>query len=139
MKQCVKSVLWLRPGWDRLGDIEHAFDDARACKPYAGRNLPDRVGRPRNLAVGHLLGHVEQEPTVRFFNATHQPAELAQKTCLFAGTAPNDIVSAFALRKIGEFGWFLSVIEELIKGDFQSAGHFFQCFNGRNGMAVFYA
>src|SRR5258708_17556126 len=106
---------------------------------YGVGNLPDRVGRTRSLAVGHLLGHVEQEPTVRFFNATHQPAELAQKTRLFPGAAPNDIVSALALRKIGEFGWFLSVIEKLIKGDFQSARHLFQCFNGRNAMAVFYA
>src|ERR1700737_2821159 len=106
---------------------------------YGGESLPDRAGRPRDLAVGHLLSHVEQEPTVRFFNATHQPAELVQKTSLFPGTAPNDIVGAFALRKIGEFGWFLSVIEKLIKRDFQSAGHLFQRFNGRNRMAVFYA
>src|ERR1700737_946070 len=106
---------------------------------YAGESLPDRVGKPRDLAVGHLLSHVEQEPTVRFFNATHQPAELVQKPSLFPGTAPNDIVGAFALVKIGEFGWFLSVIEKLIKRDFQSAGHLFQRFNGRNRMAVFYA
>ncbi len=107
---------------------------------YAGQSRPDDwVGKPRDLAVGHLLSHVKQEPTVRFFNATHQPAELAQKTSLFPGTAPNDIVSALALRKVGEFGWLLSVIEELVEWDFESAGHLFQRFNGRNGMAVFYA
>src|SRR6266851_132010 len=106
---------------------------------YGVGNLPDRVGRPRSLAVGHLLGHVEQEPTVRFFNATHQPAELVQKTSLFPGTAPNDIVSAFALGKVGKLGWLFSVIEELVEWDFESACHLFQSFNGRNSMAVFHA
>ena len=106
---------------------------------YGGESIPERVGNPLDLAVGHLLSHVEQEPTVRFFNLTHQPAELAQKSSLFSGTAPNDIVGALALRKVGEFGRFFSVIEELIEWDFESAGHLFQCFNGWNGMAVFHA
>ena len=50
---------------------------------YAGDNLPGQVGKPLDLAVGHLLSHVEQEPTVGFFNPAHQPAELAQQTRLF--------------------------------------------------------
>src|ERR1035437_10329261 len=106
---------------------------------FAREGLPDRVGTPPDLAVGHFLSHEKQEPTVTFLNTTHQPAELVQKTSLFPGPAPNNIVGTLALRKIGEFGWFFSVIEQLIKGDFQSAGHFFECFNGRNRMAVFHA
>jgi hypothetical protein len=89
--------------------------------------------------MGHLLSHVQQEPTVAFFNATHQPAKLVQQTRLFAGAPPNDFVGAFALQKVGEFGRLFSVIEELVEGDFQSASHFFERFDGRYGVAIFHA
>jgi hypothetical protein len=102
-------------------------------------DLSGRIGNPLDLADGHLLSHVKQEPTVAFFNATHKPAKLVQKTSLFPDAAPNDIVGAFALRKVGKHGRFFSVIEELVKRDFQSASHFLECFNGRNGMAIFHA
>jgi len=109
---------------------------------YVGDRLPDprgKVGNPPDLAGGHLLSHVQQEPSVAFFDATHEPAKLVQKTSLFPGAAPNDIVSALALRKVGKHGRFFSVIEELVKRDFQSARHFLECLNGRNGMAIFHA
>src|SRR5579864_5662995 len=106
---------------------------------YAREGLSERIGPPPDLAGGHLLSHVKQEPTVAFFNATHQPAKLVQKTSLFPGAAPNDFVGAFALRKVGKDGRFFSVIEELVKRDFQSASHFLERFNGRNGMAIFHA
>src|SRR6202795_3872417 len=106
---------------------------------YDQERLSERIGTPPDLAGGHLLSHVKQKPTVAFFDATHEPAKLVQKTGLFPGAAPNDIVSASALRKVGQNGGFFSVIEELIKRDFQGAGHFLECFNGRNGMAIFYA
>jgi hypothetical protein len=102
-------------------------------------NLPDFSGKSLDLAMGHLLSHVKQETSVAFFYATHQPAKLVQQTRLFAGTTPHDIVGASALRKVGKLRRFFSVIEELIKRDFQSAGHFFQRFDGRNGMAIFHA
>src|SRR5712671_1731285 len=91
---------------------------------YAEKNRPDGFGKPLDLAVGHLLSHVKQEPTVAFFNATHQPAKLVQQTRLFPRTAPHNIVSALSLRKVGEFRRFFTVIEELIEWDFQSACHF---------------
>ena len=50
---------------------------------YAAKNRPEGFGKPLDLAVGHLLSHVKQEPTVAFFNATHQPAKLVQQTRLF--------------------------------------------------------
>jgi hypothetical protein len=109
---------------------------------YAGERLSDPidgVGNPSDLAGGHFLSHVKQKPTVAFFNATHEPAKLVQKTGLFPGAAPNDFVGAFALRKIGELGRFFSVIEELVKRDFQGASHFLERFDGRNGMAIFHA
>jgi len=107
---------------------------------YAGERLSDPyegIGTPPDLAGGHLLSHVKQEPTVAFFDATHEPAKLVQKTSLFPDAAPNDFVGAFALQKVGEHGRFFSVIEELIKRDVQSARHFLQRFNGRHGMAIF--
>src|SRR5689334_11465943 len=104
---------------------------------YDREPLSRGIVNPPELAGRHLLSHVQQQPPVAFFDATHQPAELAQKTSLFPGAAPDNIVGAFALRKVGELGWFLSVIEELVERDFQSARHFLECFNGRNGMAIF--
>src|SRR5271169_1577946 len=106
---------------------------------YDRERLSERIGYPLDLAGGHLLSHVKQEPTVAFFNATHEPAKLVQKTGLFPGAAPNDIVGAFALRKVRKLGRFFSVIEELIEWDFQGASHFLERFNGRNGMAIFHA
>ena len=108
---------------------------------YAGKFLSgplERAGNPPDLAGGHLLSHVKQEPTVAFFDATHQPAKLVQKASLFPGATPNDFVGASALWKVGELGWFFSVIEELVEGDFQGASHFLEGFNGRNGMAIFH-
>jgi hypothetical protein len=97
----------------------------------------ERVGNPLDLAGGHLLSHVKQEAAVVFFNATHQPAKLVQKTGLFPCAAPNDFVRALALRKVGKLGWLFSVIEDLVERDFQGASYFLECFNGRNGMAIF--
>jgi len=110
--------------------------------PYAGEDLSEpseEAGYPQDLAGSHLLRHVKQEPTVAFFNATHEPAKLVQKTGLFPGAAPDNFVGVFALRKVGKLGRFFSVIEELIERDFQGASHFLECFNGRNGMAIFHA
>ena len=117
------------------GDSTTAHD-ARACKPVCRRTTFRLDRKPPDLAVDHLLSHVEQEPPVAFLNATHQPAKLVQKTSLFPGAAPNDVVRAFTLRKSGQLGRFFSVIEELIKWDLQSAGHFLERFDGRNRVAV---
>jgi hypothetical protein len=92
-----------------------------------------------NLASCHLLSHVKQETPVVVFDATHEPPKLAQKTSIFPDAAPDDIVSALALGEVGEDGWFFSVVEKLIEWDFQSARHFFERFDGRNGMAIFNA
>ena len=97
------------------------------------------TGIPLDLAAGHLLSHIKQEPSVVIFDATHEPAKLVQKTSLFPAAAPNDVVGALALRQAGEFGRFFSVIEELVKWDFQSASHFLERFDGRNGMAIFHS
>ena len=100
-------------------------------------DMAERIGISPDLAGGHLLSHVKQEPAVPFFDSTHEPAKLIQKTGFFSGAAPNDIVGALALRKVGKLGGFFSVIEELVERDFQGASHFLECFNGRHGMAIF--
>jgi len=106
---------------------------------YEREDTSEWIGLPLDLADSHLLSHVKQEPTVAIFDAAHQPAKLVQKTGFFAGAAPNDLVSASALWKVGKCGRFFSVVEELIERDFQSACHFLESFNGRNGMAIFHA
>ena len=139
MKQSARTEIGFGPSWIALPTTRRLIFIPGPVSRYVEESLPTQVGRPLDSAVGHLLSHVEQEPTVAFFNSTHQPAELAQKTSLFSGTAPNDIVSAFALGKVGESGRFFSVVKELVEWDFESASHLFQCFNGWNSMAVFHA
>jgi len=71
---------------------------------YGGGIRPEQVGKPRDLAVGHLLSHVEQEPTVGFFNTTHQPAELVQKTSLFPVAAPTISSALLRFGRLGSSG-----------------------------------
>ena len=106
---------------------------------YEREESSESIGLPLDLAGGHLLSHVKQEPTVAIFDATHEPAKLVQKSGFFPGAAPNDLVSASALRKVGKCGRFFSVVEELIKRDLQSASHFLESFDGRHSMAIFHA
>src|ERR1700722_299658 len=102
-------------------------------------DLMETTGASPELAAGHLLGHVKQELAVVIFDATEKPAKLVQKTSFFSGAAPNNFVGIFALRKVGKLRGFLSVVEELVKRDFQRTSHFLERFNGRNGMAIFNA
>jgi hypothetical protein len=104
--------------------------------PHSGLLDSQYTGNPLDSADGHFLSHVKQESPVVFFNATHEPAKLVQKTSLLPDAAPNNIVGALALRKVGEDGGFFSVVEKLIERDFQSARQFLKRFDGRNGMAI---
>jgi hypothetical protein len=109
---------------------------------YHAERPSDRVETIRaspELAAGHFLSHVKQEPAIVILDATQEPAKLAQKTGFFSCAAPNDFVGVFALRKVGKLGRFFTVIEELVERDFQGASQFLECFNGRNGMAIFNA
>jgi hypothetical protein len=58
------------PGGDESTSPKLAMIPGPLCL-YAVKNRPDGLGKPLDLAVGHLLSHVKQEPTVAFFNATH--------------------------------------------------------------------
>jgi len=91
----------------------------------------------RNLAVGHFLSHIEKETTVTFFNAAHKPAKPTEEAGFLPGAAPSNIVRAFALRKIGQFGWLFAVIEKLVEWNLHSSGQFFKSLDRRNGMPIF--
>jgi len=78
LKQGMILGRWLRPGWYHLAISRPlAVMPGPICR-YDGMCRPEKFGKPLDLAVGHLLSHVQQETTVGFFNATHQPAELVQ-------------------------------------------------------------
>src|SRR2546422_89259 len=68
--------------------------------------------RKEGLPPGHLLSHVQQQLSVAFVHATQQPAELDQKTGVFAGAAPVSPVRSLAFREIGQLRRFLAVVEE---------------------------
>ncbi len=91
------------------------------------------------LAKGHLLSHKQNDLPILYGGLTQRTAKLVEKACIFTGTAPGDVVRRFAIEKIRQFGRFLAFIEKLVHRNFQSPGHFLQCFDGRNGVTVFHA
>src|SRR5258707_3624602 len=101
------------------------------------------INNPRSLiadlAVGHFLGHIENELAVTFFHFAQQAAKLVEKACIFTDAAPGDVVRRLALGEIRQLRRFLTVIKELIEWALESASEFFQRFDGRDSMAVFYA
>ena len=94
---------------------------------------------PEDLAVRHLLGHVDKQPAVAFIATTHQPAQAAQQSRIFTLAAPCDLVSGFTLRKIGQLGRFFAVVEQLVERNFHRSRQFFERLDGRYGMAIFHA
>ena len=91
----------------------------------------------KDLAVGHLLRHVEKKSTIAFFNSTQEPAKTPKIARFLTLAAPRNIVSAFALRKIGKLWRFFAVIEKLVERNFHRSRQFFEGFDRRNGMTVF--
>src|SRR5437899_6809385 len=91
------------------------------------------------LTVGHFLGHEEDELAIPFFHFAQQAAKLVEKACIFTDAAPGDVVRRFTLGKIRQLRRFLTVIKELIEWALESTSEFFQRFDGRNSMAIFYA
>jgi len=107
---------------------------------YAEEDLPDQARETAGLSVGHLLSHIQQEPTVGSSIRPISLRNLLSRPPPLSPLLPQTISSAaFALRKIGEFGRFLSVIEELVEWDFQARAIFSQRLYGWNCMAVFHA
>src|SRR5260221_14305152 len=92
-----------------------------------------------DLGVGHFLGHVENELAIAFFHFAQQAAKLVEKACIFTDAAPGDVVGRFTLGKIRQLRRFLTVIKELIEWALESTSEFFQRFDGRKRVAIFYA
>ncbi len=90
----------------------------------------------QRLAVGHFLGHVEQEPAVRFFHFAEQPAKTTQIARIFPRAAPSDVIRALSLRQIGKLGRLFAIVEHLVERHFHGASQLFQGLDGGNGMTV---
>src|SRR6266566_3806083 len=99
------------------------------------------INNPRSLiaelAVGHFLGHIENELAVTFFHFAQQAAKLVEKACIFTDAAPGDVVRRLALGEIRQLRRFLTVIKELIEWALESASEFFQRLDGRDSMTIF--
>src|SRR5712692_4401104 len=91
------------------------------------------------LAVGHFLGHVEDELAIPFFHFAQQAAKLVEKACIFTDAAPGNVIRRFTLGKIRQLRRFLTVIKKLIEWALESAGHLFERFDGRDSMTILYA
>src|ERR1700676_5305113 len=121
------------------------YEDRQEKRPRSGYTRPFlRVRMKQNgncrrsaiaeLAVGHLLGHVQNQLAIPFFHLAQQAAKLVEKTCIFTDAAPGDVVRRFALGKVRQLRRFLTVIKELIEWALESTSEFFQRFDGRNSM-----
>src|SRR5437762_11685672 len=111
-------------------------------RPAGVRGLPVRCASEkydRRLAVGHFLGHVQNEFAIPFFHFAQQAAKLVEKTRIFANAAPGDVIGRLALGQIRQLWRFLAVIKELIEWALESASEFFQRFDGRDSMTILYA
>ncbi len=89
------------------------------------------------LAVGHLLGHVQDELAISFFHLAQQAAKLVEKACIFADAAPGDVIRRLPLGEIRQLRRFLTVIKELIEWALESASQLFQRLDGRDSMTIF--
>src|ERR1700730_6339416 len=103
------------------------------------KNGDNRTSPIAGLAVGHFLGHVQNELAIPFFHFAQQAAKLVEKACIFSDTAPGDVIGRLALGEIRQLRRFLTVIKELIEWALESASQLFQCFDGRDSMTILYA
>src|SRR2546425_210310 len=124
---CIKLLLATGSGSAQLRGLRRE----RLTRSHDPRDRPWS-----SLPISHLLSDVLQQPSVAFVHATQQPAELDQKTGVFAGAAPGSLVRRLAFREIGQLRRFLALVEELIEGDLKCAGHFLQRLDRGNCMAV---
>jgi hypothetical protein len=101
------------------------------------RQSSDNRRSPKaGLAVGHFLGHVEDEFAVPILHFAQQAAKLVEKACIFADASPGNVIGRLALRKIRQLRRFLTVIKELIEWALESASQLFQRFDGRDSMTI---
>src|SRR5258708_10660708 len=100
------------------------------------QNSNNRRSVITRLAVGHFLGHVENELAIPFFHFAQQAAKLVKKACIFTDAAPGDVVRRLPLREIRQLRRFLTVIKELIEWALESASQPFQSLDGRDRKTI---
>src|SRR2546430_1202920 len=79
------------------------------------QNSDNRRSPKAGLAVGHFLGHVEDEFAVPIFHFAQQATKFVEKACIFADASPGNVIGRLALRKIRQLRRFLTVIKEVIE------------------------
>src|SRR5260370_25503280 len=103
------------------------------------QNSNNRRSVITRLAVGHFLGHVENELAIPFFHFAQQAAKLVKKACIFTDAAPGDVVRRLPLREIRQLRRFLTLIKELIEWALESASQLFHKLDCRDNMTIFHA
>ena len=87
----------------------------------------------------HFLGHEEQQFPVAFIGAAEKLAKFLEQPRFLARAAPGDFSCALALKNVGQGRRLVAVVEELVQGNFESAGKFLDGLQSRNGVSVFHA
>ncbi len=120
---------------------EQAAQRVCAALPLEPENSNGRYVRSElaELAIGHLLGHVEDELAVSFFDLAQQAAKLVEKACIFTDAAPGDVIRRLPLGEIRQLRRLFAVIKELIEWALESARQLLQRFDGRDSMTILYA
>src|SRR5215470_12941603 len=107
-----------------------------ASHEYDGK-MSAELAKSANSSAGHFLGHIQNQFAICFVGLAQQAAKFVEKTRIFTGAAPSDVVTRLALREVRQLRRFLAVVEELIERHFESASELLERFNSRNGVAIF--
>src|ERR1700674_5925072 len=84
-------------------------------------NVPCRRSVTAELAVGHLLGHVQDEFTIPFVHFAQQAAKLVEKACIFTDAAPGNSIGRLPLGEIRQYRRLFAGVKELIEWAIESA------------------
>src|SRR5215470_918989 len=106
-----------------------------ASHEYDGK-MSAELAKSANSSAGHFLGHIQNQFAICFVGLAQQAAKFVEKTRIFTGAAPSDVVTRLALREVRQLRRFLAVVE-LIERHLESASEFFQRFDSRHGVAIF--
>src|SRR5436190_22592350 len=86
------------------------------------------------------MGHVEQQLTVLLVNFRDELSDFAEETHLFfVSSVQDELLSCLSFAQIWQRRWFVSLVEQLVKGNFQGRRESFQGLERRNGMAVLHS
>src|SRR5580704_6028132 len=103
-----------------------------------GARGPLMIAEPtaNRLAVGHLLQHIQNQLAIFLFRLAQQATHLVEKTRVFAGTAPRDVVRRLTLWQVRQLWRLFTVVKQLVEWRLESTRQLLQCLNSRYGMAI---